>query len=133
MEAKAILKFVRVSPRKARLVVDLIRGRKVGEALNLLKFTRRRAAKIVEKVLKSALANATHKEIGDVDDLKVSKAYVDGGPMEKRIQPTAMGRAWAIHKRMSHITIVLSPPAGSSQLPAGKPGKKAGTAVKAKS
>jgi len=133
MEARAVLKFVRVPPRKARLVVDLIRGRKVGEALNLLKFTRRRAAKIVEKVLKSALANATQKEIGDVDDLKVSKAYVDGGPTEKRIQPTAMGRAWTIHKRMSHITIVLSPPAESSQLPAGKAGKKTGVAVKAKS
>ncbi len=133
MEARAVLKFARMSPRKARLVVDLIRGRKVGEALNLLRFTRRRAAKIVEKVLKSALANATQKEIGDVDDLRVSKAYVNGGPIEKRIQPTAMGRAWTIHKRMSHITIVLSPSAESSQLPAGQAGKKTGTAVKAKS
>lgn len=122
-----------MSPRKARLVVDLIRGRKVGEALNLLKFTRRRAAKIVEKVLKSALANATQKEIGDVDDLRVSKAYVDGGPIEKRIQPTAMGRAWTIHKRMSHITIVLSAPVESSLLPIGQTGKKTETAVKAKS
>lgn len=133
MEARAVLKFVRVAPRKARLVVDLIRGRKVGEALNLLKFTRRRAAKVVEKVLKSALANATQKEIGDVDNLRVSKAYVDGGPTEKRIQPTAMGRAWAIHKRMSHITIVLSPPPESSQLPDGQAEKKTGRAVKAKS
>jgi large subunit ribosomal protein L22 len=133
MEAKAVLKYSRVSPRKARLVVDLIRGRKVEEALHILKFTRRRAAKVIEKVLKSALANATNKEIGDVDVLKVSKAYVDGGPMEKRIQPTAMGRAWAIHKRMSHITIVLSPPAESSKRPADGTAKKTGTTAKAKS
>jgi large subunit ribosomal protein L22 len=123
MDARAVLKFVRVSPRKARLVVDLIRGRKVEEALSILKFTRRRAAKTVEKILKSALANATQKEIGDVDDLRVSKAYVDGGPIEKRIQPTAMGRAWTIHKRMSHITIVLSPE-GSSVSSVGQAGEK---------
>ena len=133
MEARAVLKYVRMSPRKARMVVDMIRGRKVEDALNLLKFTRRRAAKVVEKVLKSALANATQKEIGDVDDLRVSKAYVDGGPTEKRIQPTAMGRSWRIHKRSSHITIVLSPPVGSTQLPAGQAGKKTAAAVKPKS
>jgi large subunit ribosomal protein L22 len=137
MEARAVLKHVRVSPRKARLVVDLIRGRKVEEALHLLKFTRRRAAKIVEKVLKSALANAANKEIGDVDVLKISRAYVDGGPTERRIQPTAMGRAWAIHKRSSHITIVLSPPAepqkssqGQAVKTTGQPGKKIGQARK---
>jgi len=132
MEARAILKFVRMSPRKARLVVDLIRGRKAEEALHILKFTRRRAAKVVEKILKSAIANATQKEIGDVDDLRVSKAYVDGGPTEKRIQPTAMGRAWTIHKRMSHITIVLSP-GGSSRSSAGQAGGKNVTVAKTKS
>ena len=132
MEARAILKFVRMSPRKARLVVDLIRGRKAEEALHILKFTRRRAAKVVEKILKSAIANATQKEIGDVDDLRVSKAYVDGGPTEKRIQPTAMGRAWTIHKRMSHITIVLSP-GGLSRSSAGQAGGKNVTVAKTKS
>ena len=111
----------------------MIRGRKVEEALHILKFTRRRAAKVIEKVLKSALANATNKEIGDVDVLKISKAFVDGGPMEKRIQPTAMGRAWAIHKRMSHITIVLAPPVESSKPPATEAGKKTVKTAKAKS
>jgi large subunit ribosomal protein L22 len=130
MEARAVLKRAHVSPRKARLVVDLIRGRKVEEALHILKFTRRRAAKIVEKVLKSALANATNKEIGDVDVLKVSRAFVDGGQIEKRIQPTAMGRAWAIHKRMSHITIVLAPPVGPQKASSGTVEKKSGQPVK---
>jgi large subunit ribosomal protein L22 len=108
MEAKAVLRFVRVAPRKARLVVDLIRGRKAAEALTLLKFTPRHAARVVEKLLKSAVANADQKEMGDVDDLVVSRAFVDGGPTLKRFMPRAMGRSSAIHKRTSHITLVLS-------------------------
>jgi large subunit ribosomal protein L22 len=108
MEAKAVLRFVRVAPRKARLVVDLIRGRKAAEALALLKFTPRQAARVVEKLLKSAVANADQKEMGDVDDLVVSRAFVDGGPTLKRFMPRAMGRSSAIHKRTSHITLVLS-------------------------
>ncbi len=108
MEAKAVLRFVRVAPRKARLVVDLIRGKSAAEALTILKFTPRHAAKVVEKVLKSAVANAAQKEMGDVDDLWVSKALVDGGPVMKRMQPRAMGRANIIRKRTSHITLVLS-------------------------
>ncbi len=112
MEAKAVLKFVRVAPRKARMVVDLIRGKGAGDALNVLKFTTRHAARVIEKVLKSAVANASVLNIGDLDDLFVSKICVDGGPTMKRIQPRAMGRSNTIRKRTSHITLVLSPKAG---------------------
>lgn len=108
-EAKAILKFVRIAPRKARLVVDLIRGKRAGAALSALKFTARGASRVVEKVLRSAIANAENREIGDVDDLVVSRAFVDQGPTLKRIQPAPQGRAHAIHKRMSHITVVVTP------------------------
>ncbi len=108
-EAKAILKFVRVAPRKARLVVDLIRGHRVGEALNILKFTPRSASRVIEKVLKSAVANAENLEIGDPDDLWVTRVYVDGGPVLKRFQARSMGRANPIKKRTSHITVVVSP------------------------
>jgi large subunit ribosomal protein L22 len=108
-EAKAVLKFVRIAPRKARLVVDLIRGKRAGEALSALKFTARGASRVVEKVLRSAIANAENREIGDVDDLVVSRAFVDQGPTLKRIQPAPQGRAHAIHKRMSHITVVVTP------------------------
>ncbi|NKE71063.1 50S ribosomal protein L22 [Nitrospiraceae bacterium HYJII51-Mn-bac16s-1-B09] len=108
MEAKAVLRYVRVAPRKARLVVDLIRGKNAAEALTILKFTPRHAAKVIEKVLKSAVANAAQKEMGDVDDLWVSRALVDGGPVMKRMQPRAMGRANIIRKRTSHITLILS-------------------------
>lgn len=108
MEAKAVLRFVRVAPRKARLVVDLIRGKNAAEALTILKFTPRHAAKVVEKILKSAVANAAQKEMGDVDALWVSKVCVDGGPTMKRMQPRAMGRANTIRKRTSHITLILS-------------------------
>lgn len=108
MEAKAVLRYIRVAPRKARLVVDLIRGKNAAEALTILKFTPRHAAKVIEKVLKSAVANAAQKEMGDVDDLWVSKALVDGGPVMKRMQPRAMGRANIIRKRTSHITLILS-------------------------
>ena len=107
-EAKAILRYVRVGPRKARLVVDLIRGKQVGEALSALKFIPRGASKVVEKVLKSAIANAQQKEIGDVDDLWIKRAYVDGGPVLKRFQPAPQGRAHPIKKRTSHITLELS-------------------------
>lgn len=108
MEAKAVLRYVRVAPRKARLVVDLIRGKNAEEALTILKFTPRHAAKVIEKVLKSAVANAAQKEMGDVDTLWVSRALVDGGPVMKRMQPRAMGRANIIRKRTSHITLILS-------------------------
>ncbi len=108
-EAKAVLKFARIAPRKARSVIDLIRGKRAGEALSVLKFTARGAARVVEKVLRSAIANAENREIGDVDDLVISRAVVDQGPTLKRIQPAPQGRAHAIHKRMSHITVVVTP------------------------
>ena len=110
-EAIATLRYVRMSPRKARPVIDLIRGCDVKDALALLKFTPRAAARVVEKVLLSAVANGQQsgKEIGDADDLRVSQAYVDVGPTLKRFQPRAQGRAFSIHKRMSHITIAVAP------------------------
>ncbi len=110
-EASATLRYVRLSPRKARPVIDLIRGCDVNDALALLKFTPRAAARVVEKVLRSAVANGQQagKEIGGVDDLRVSQAYVDVGPTLKRFQPRAQGRAFSIHKRMSHITIAVAP------------------------
>lgn len=110
-EASATLRYVRVSPRKARPVIDLIRGCPVNDALALLKFTPRAAARVVQKVLLSAVANGQQagKEIGDVDGLRVSQAYVDVGPTLKRFQPRAQGRAFSIHKRMSHITIAVAP------------------------
>lgn len=108
-EAKAILRFVRVAPRKARQVVDLIRGHPVAEAFNLLRFTPKSAARVVEKVLKSAVANAENLEIGDPDDLWVARVYVDGGPVMKRFRARSMGRANPIKKRTSHITLVVAP------------------------
>lgn len=123
MEAKAVLRFVRVAPRKARLVVDLIRGKNAEEALTILKFTPRHAAKVIEKVLKSAVANAAQKEMGDVDTLWISRALVDGGPVMKRMQPRAMGRANIIRKRTSHITLILS--AAEVAPPKPKPAKTA--------
>lgn len=108
-EAKALLRYAKLSPQKARLVVDLIRGKKAGEALTILKFTLKRPARIVSKVLRSAVANAEQKDLGDVDALRVSRAFVDGGPVQKRFQARAMGRGAPIKKRTSHITIVVAP------------------------
>ena len=107
MESKAIVRDIRVTPRKARLVVDVIRGKRAGDALNILKFMPQHASKVVEKLLKSAIANAEHKNIADVDRLKITKAFVDQGPVLKRVMPRAMGRANIIRKRSSHITLVL--------------------------
>lgn len=109
-EAKAILRYVRIAPRKARPIIDLIRGKQVPQALTLLKYTPRYAAKVVEKLLRSAVANAEQKELGDSESMWVSKAYVDCGPTYKRFRARAMGRAASIHKRTSHITIVVEAP-----------------------
>ncbi len=107
MEVKARLRFARISPSKARLVADLIRGKGSEEALNLLAFTKKAAAKILIKLLKSAIANASQKKNIDVDRLYIKKITVDQGPTMKRFQPRALGRATMIRKRMSHIQIVL--------------------------
>ncbi|SFH58074.1 50S ribosomal protein L22 [Pisciglobus halotolerans] len=106
--AKATAKTVRIAPRKVRLVVDLIRGKSVGEAISILNFTPRSASPEVEKVLKSAIANAEHNYDLDVADLVVSEAYVNEGPTMKRFRPRAKGSASPIMKRTSHITIVVS-------------------------
>ena len=109
MEAQATAKYVRGSAQKIRLVVDLIRGKNVSEAISILRFTKKRACKDIEKVLKSAIANAEQKVEGtDVDNLTVSKAYVNEGPRLKRIRPAPMGRAYRIQRRMSHISIHVS-------------------------
>jgi large subunit ribosomal protein L22 len=108
MESKATAKFVRLSPRKVRLVVDAIRGKYAVDALNLLKFTPNRAADEVANVLRSAVANAVTNH-GMADDyLKVAACYVDAGPTLKRVQPRAQGRAYRILKRTSHITVVVT-------------------------
>lgn len=107
MEARAILRFIRVSPRRVRLVVDQIRGKEVEKALDILKYTPKRSAAIVAKVLKSAIANAENTQSVDVDRLYVKRALVDEGGMWKRFMPRAMGRATRIRKRLSHITLVI--------------------------
>ncbi len=102
-------RFVRGSARKARLVLDQIRGKPVAEALATLEYTPRAAARLVEKVLRSAVANAEHNyQVRDLDDLRVVQAYADGGPVLKRVQPRAMGRAFSIKHRTSHLTIGVS-------------------------
>ena len=107
MEASAKLKFVRLSPRKTRLVVDMVRGKAVQEALNILKFSPQRPADIVAKVVRSAVANAEQKGVSDVDRLFVKTVFVDQGPALKRFMPRAQGRATRIRKPTSHITVVL--------------------------
>ena len=107
MEVKARLRFARISPRKARLVADLVRGKRSEEALNILSFTKKASAKILIKLLKSAIANATQKKTIDIDRLYVKQIMVDQGPTMKRFQPRALGRATTIRKRTSHINIVL--------------------------
>lgn len=107
MQVKAIFKYARLSPRKARRVIDLIRGKKAGEALTELKFMPWRGAGFVAKTLRSAMANAEQKN-ADAEGMKIKKAVVDCGPTLKRTEPVAMGRANIIRKRTSHITIELS-------------------------
>lgn len=107
MEARAVARHVRISPRKARQVIDLIRGKDVEEALTILKFTPKGASPIVEKVLRSAVANAENNFEMDVDSLYVAECFVDVGPTLKRIRPRARGMADRIRKRTSHITVIL--------------------------
>lgn len=107
MEAKAIAKNIRISPQKARLVADLVRGNDVESAINTLRFMPKKAARIIRKLIESAIANANQNEAIDVDTLYVKTVFVDGGSMLKRIRPRAMGRATKILKRSSHITVVL--------------------------
>lgn len=107
-ETKALSRFVRISPRKARQVMDMVRGKDVQDALNTLTFLPKKAARLIEKVVKSAAANAENNFGMTRDFLYISKAYVDGGPALKRWLPRAYGRATPIKKRLSHITVFVS-------------------------
>ena len=108
MQARAEARFVRISPQKARLVVDLIRGAKAGDAINILRSTNKKIAPTVEKVLRSAIANAENKnDQVDVDALVVSEAYVNEGPRMKRLRPAPMGRAYRYQRRISHIVVAV--------------------------
>jgi len=107
MESIARARYIRISPRKARLVADMIRGKSAEIAVKTLMFTPKSAARILKKVLDSAIANAENQGDIDVDTLYVKRIFIDQGPTWKRFRPRAMGRATQIRKRTSHITIVL--------------------------
>jgi large subunit ribosomal protein L22 len=124
MEARAQARFIRVTPRKARRVVDLIRGLPAAEAQAVLRFAPQAASEPVGKVLASAIANAEHNNKLDADTLVVSRAWVDQGPTHKRFRPRAQGRAYRVNKRTSHITVIVeSRPEGAGAAP-GKGTKK---------
>lgn len=108
MESTAKLKFVRVSPQKARLVADQIRGLAVDDAIDVLSFSKKKAAAIVKKVLESAIANAEHNEGADIDELRVGQVMIDQGPTYGRFKARARGRASKIIKRTSHIFVTVS-------------------------
>jgi large subunit ribosomal protein L22 len=107
MEAKAILKYLKTSPQKTRLVIDLIRGKKVDEAITILTYSEKAVSRELVKLVKSAVANAENTKNLDVDKLFVKTAFVDGGPVLKRTHSKAMGRGALIRRRTSHVTVVL--------------------------
>ena len=107
MEARAVLKYARISPRKVKIVLDLIRNKPVGYAMGVIKNTPKAASEYLEKLLNSAIANAANNHNMDTDKLYVAECYASQGPTLKRIQPHAQGRAFKILKRTSHITLVL--------------------------
>ncbi|PYN03759.1 MAG: 50S ribosomal protein L22 [Candidatus Rokuibacteriota bacterium] len=134
MQTMARARFVRVSARKARLVLDQIRGKPVAEALATLEYTPRAAARLIEKVLRSAVANAEHNhQVRNLDDLRVVRAIADGGPVLKRVQPRAMGRAFSIKHRTSHLTIGVSDETNGAAMvrPAAAPARPAAPAAPA--
>lgn len=108
METSAKLRYAIISPQKVRLVADQIRGLPVARALELLEFSPRKASAIVRKVVDSAIANAEHNSGADIDELRISRILVDEGPMYKRVQPRAKGRANRILKRTSHIIVAVA-------------------------
>jgi large subunit ribosomal protein L22 len=108
MEAKAHARYIRIAPRKVQLIMDLIRGKEVGEAISILRHTPKAASPVVEKVLNSAIANAEHNFSLDPNNLVISQAFANPGPTMKRFRPRAMGRASRINKRTSHITLVVT-------------------------
>ena len=107
MEIRAKARFIRISPQKVRLIMGQVRGKKVEEALNLLSFAPQKGARILKKLLDSAVANAQQNADMDVDSLYISKVYADEGPTLKRWRPRAQGRATRIRKRTSHLTVIL--------------------------
>ena len=114
LEARARSRYLRTSPQKAKLVLDLIRGKKASEALSILRFTKKSVARDIEKTLRSAIANAVlvadrnQKRRLDEDDLYVSAAYADQGPSQKRVRPAPMGRAYRVIKRTTHLTVKVA-------------------------
>jgi large subunit ribosomal protein L22 len=108
VEAKACVRFARISARKAKIVIDLIKNKPVSEAIAILKFTPKAASPVLEKLLKSAVANAENNHNLNASDLYISVMYANQGPTMKRVMPKAQGRAARIRKRTSHITVVLS-------------------------
>ncbi len=131
MEARAQARYVRVTPQKARRVVDLIRGMQAAEAQSLLKFAPQAASEPIGKVLDSAIANATNNLNLDPASLVISQAYIDEGPTMKRFRPRAQGRAYRIRKRTSHITVVVESRDGA--LASSQPTKRAAAKKKAPS
>jgi large subunit ribosomal protein L22 len=129
MLTKAVARYIRLSPRKARLVADLVRGKTVAEALAILQYSPQVAARHIEKVLRSAVANAEHNhQVRSLDDLRVN-AVIDGGPSLKRIQARAMGRAFWIRHRLAHITVSLAEAADAGaarRQPGGTPRARVG-------
>jgi large subunit ribosomal protein L22 len=114
MQARAEARYIRTSPQKARLVIDLIRGQKAGDAINILRTTNKRIAPSVEKVLRSAIANAENRSTDvDVDKLLVTECYVNEGPRMKRVRPAPMGRAYRYQRRMAHIVVEVGDGAGA--------------------
>jgi large subunit ribosomal protein L22 len=107
MESRAVARYIRISPRKVRLIMDEIRGKKIEEALNQLSFAPQRGAFILQKLINSAVANAEQNFEMDVDKLYIKRIFADEGPTLKRFRPRAMGRATRIRKRTSHLTVVL--------------------------
>jgi large subunit ribosomal protein L22 len=105
--ARAFLKGFRESPRRVRMVADMIRGKKAADALAILRFQQRKAAKMLTKVLNSAIANASENDQADADTLVVTRVDIDGGPVQKRWLPRSMGRANRLNKRTSHVTVVV--------------------------
>jgi ribosomal protein L22, bacterial type len=108
MEAKAVAKFIRVSPRKTRIVAKNVVGKPVEDAMNILKFTPQKGAEVIRAVMRSALANAEHNANMNVDALVVKEVIVNEGPTWKRFMPRAQGRATSIRKRTSHVTVILA-------------------------
>jgi len=119
-QAKAHARYIRIAPRKVRLVIDLIRGKAVGEAISILRHTPKAASPVVEKLLNSAVANAEHNYSMDPNKLFISEAYVNPGPILKRFLPRSHGRASRINKRTSHITLVVSEKVESGKAESGK-------------